>query len=335
MISNSTKKIKAAITAIGGYVPEDFISNKDLEKMVDTNDEWITARTGIKKRRILKEKGKATSYLAIKAADDLIKKKKLEPDTIDLVIVSTITPDFHGASTSPTVASQINASNAYAFDINAACSGFLYGMSTATSYIESGRYKKVLLIGADMMSSIVDYTDRSTSILFGDGAGAVLIEPSKNEFGWEDEFLRSDGVGAEWLKIKAGGSLYPTSKETFEKKWHYITQDGKTVFKSAVSEMANATEQIIIRNKLDPNDIKYLLPHQANKRIIDATAEKINLDKNKVLMNIEEYGNTTAATIPLLMHDYESNFKKGDKIILAAFGAGLTWGAAYLTWAYN
>ena len=335
MISNNTKKIKAAITAIGGYVPEDFISNKDLEKMVDTNDEWITARTGIKKRRILKEKGKATSYLAIKAANDLIKKKKLEPDTIDLVIVSTITPDFHGASTAPTVASQINAFNAYAFDINAACSGFLYGMSTATSYIESGRYKKVLLIGADMMSSIVDYTDRSTSILFGDGAGAVLIEPSKNDFGWEDEFLRSDGVGAEWLKIKAGGSLYPTSKETFEKKWHYITQDGKTVFKSAVSEMANATEQIIIRNKLDPNDIKYLLPHQANKRIIDATAEKINLDKNKVLMNIEEYGNTTAATIPLLMHDYEKNFKKGDKIILAAFGAGLTWGAAYLTWAYN
>ena len=335
MISNNTKKIKAAITAIGGYVPEDFISNKDLEKMVDTNDEWITARTGIKKRRILKEKGKATSYLAIKAANDLIKKKKLEPDTIDLVIVSTITPDFHGASTAPTVASQINAFNAYAFDINAACSGFLYGMSTATSYIESGRYKKVLLIGADMMSSIVDYTDRSTSILFGDGAGAVLIEPSKNEFGWEDEFLRSDGVGADWLKIKAGGSLYPTSKETFEKKWHYITQDGKTVFKSAVSEMANATEQIIIRNKLDPNDIKYLLPHQANKRIIDATAEKINLDKNKVLMNIEEYGNTTAATIPLLMHDYETNFKKGDKIILAAFGAGLTWGAAYLTWAYN
>ena len=234
MISNNTKKIKAAITALGGYVPEDFISNKDLEKMVDTNDEWITARTGIKKRRILKKKGKATSYLAINAAKDLIKKKQLDPNTIDLVIVSTITPDFHGASTAPTVASEINASNAYSFDINAACSGFLFGMSTATSYIESGRYKKVLLIGADMMSSIVDYTDRSTSILFGDGAGAVLIEPSDNDFGWEDEFLRSDGIGAEWLKIKAGGSLYPTSKETFEKKWHYITQDGKTVFKSAV-----------------------------------------------------------------------------------------------------
>ena len=335
MISNNTKKIKAAITAIGGYVPEDFISNKDLEKMVDTNDEWITARTGIKKRRILKKKGKATSYLAINAAKDLIKKKQLDPNTIDLVIVSTITPDFHVASTAPTVASEINASNAYSFDINAACSGFLFGMSTATSYIESGRYKKVLLIGADMMSSIVDYTDRSTSILFGDGAGAVLIEPSDNDFGWEDEFLRSDGIGAEWLKIKAGGSLYPTSKETLKKKWHYIKQDGKTVFKSAVSEMADATEQIIIRNNLHPDEIKYFLPHQANKRIIDATAEKINLDKNKVLMNIEVYGNTTSATIPLLMHDYENNFKKGDKIILAAFGAGLTWGAAYLTWAYN
>ena len=335
MISNKTQKIKAAITAIGGYVPKDFISNKDLEKMVDTNDEWITARTGIKKRRILKKEGKATSYLAINAANDLINKKKLDPTSIDLVIVSTITPDFHGASTAPSVASQINASNAYAFDINAACSGFLFGMSTATSYIESGRYNKVLLIGADMMSSIVDYTDRSTSILFGDGAGAVLIEPSDNDFGWEDEFLRSDGIGAEWLKIKAGGSLYPTSKETFEKKWHYITQDGKTVFKSAVSEMANATEQIIIRNNLDPDEIKYLLPHQANKRIIDATAEKINLDKNKVLMNIKEYGNTTAATIPLLMYDYEKEFKSGDKLIIAAFGAGLTWGAAYLTWAYN
>ena len=335
MISNNIKKIKAAITAIGGYTPDDFISNKDLEKMVDTNDEWITARTGIKKRRILKEKGKATSYLAINAAKNLIKKKKLDPKTIDLLILSTITPYFHGASTAPTVSSKINASNAYSFDINAACSGFLFGMSTATSYIESGRYKKILLIGADKMSSIVDYTDRSTSILFGDGAGAVLIEPSENDFGWEDEFLRSDGVGAEWLKIKAGGSLYPITKETFEKKWHFITQEGKTVFKSAVSEMANATEQIIIRNKLDPDDIKYLLPHQANKRIIDATAEKINLDKNKVLMNIEEYGNTTAATIPLLMYDYENNFKKGDKIILAAFGAGLTWGAAYLTWAYN
>lgn len=273
--------------------------------------------------------------MAINAAMDLIAKKKINPETIDLVIVSTITPDFHCASTAPTVASAIKAKNAYAFDLSAACSGFLYGMSSATSYIESGRYKKVLLIGADMMSSIVDYTDRSTSILFGDGAGAVLVEPSKNGFGWEDEYLRSDGIGAEWLNIKSGGSLYPISNETIANKWHFIAQDGKTVFKSAVSEMANATEQIIIRNGLKPEEIKYLLPHQANKRIIDATAEKINLDKNKVLMNIENYGNTTAATIPLLMYDYEKNLNAGDKLILAAFGAGLTWGAAYLTWAYN
>tara|TARA_B100000925_G_scaffold267636_2_gene228250 strand:+ start:1442 stop:2449 length:1008 start_codon:yes stop_codon:yes gene_type:complete len=335
MKSNNKTHIKAAITAVGGYVPENFISNKDLEKMVDTNDDWITARTGIKKRRILNEKGKGTSYLAINAANNLLSKKKIDPETIDLVIVSTITPDFHCASTAPTVASAINANNAYAFDLSAACSGFLFGMSSASSYIESGRYKKVLVIGADMMSSIVDYNDRSTSILFGDGAGAVLVEPSMNGYGWEDEYLRSDGIGAEWLKVKSGGSLFPVSSQTLKNKWHFITQDGKTVFKSAVSEMANATEQIIIRNKLDSDDIKYMLPHQANKRIIDATAEKINLDKKKVLMNIEEYGNTTAATIPLLMYDYEDKLKKGDKLILAAFGAGLTWGAAYLTWAYN
>ena len=335
MKPNKKTNIKAAITAVGGYVPEDFISNKDLEKVVDTNDEWITARTGIKKRRILKEKGKGTSFLAINAVLDLLAKKPINPETIDLVIVSTITPDYHGASTAPTVASAIKAKNAYAFDLSAACSGFLFGMSTASSYIESGRYKKVLLIGADMMSSIVDYTDRSTGILFGDGAGAVLVEPSKNGFGWEDEYLRSDGIGAEWLNVKSGGSLYPITNETITNKWHYIAQDGKTVFKSAVSEMANATEQIILRNDLKSEEIKYLIPHQANKRIIDATAEKINLDKNKVLMNIENYGNTTAATIPLLMYDYEKKLNKGDKLILAAFGAGLTWGAAYLTWAYN
>ena len=334
-MKTNKSNIKAAITAVGGYVPKDFISNKDLEKLVDTNDDWITARTGIKKRRILKEKGKGTSFLAINAAKDLLAKKKIDPETIDLVIVSTITPDFHVASTAPTVASAIKAKNAYAYDLSAACSGFLYAMSTATSFIESGRYKKVLIIGADMMSSIVDYTDRATSILFGDGAGAVLVEPSINAYGWEDEYLRSDGIGAEWLNVKSGGSLHPISSETIKNKWHYIAQDGKTVFKSAVSEMANATEQIILRNKLKSEEIKYLIPHQANKRIIDATAEKINLDKNKVLMNIENYGNTTAATIPLLMYDYEKNLNKGDKLILAAFGAGLTWGAAYLTWAYN
>ncbi len=335
MISNKKQKIKAAITAVGGYVPEDFISNKDLEKTVNTTDDWITARTGIKRRRILKKDGKATSYLAIMAAKDLLNKSDIDPADIDLVILSTITPDYHVASTAPTVATEIKAINAYAYDLSAACSGFLYGMSSASSYIESGRYKKVLLIGADMMSSIVDYKDRSTSILFGDGAGAVLVEASVNNYGWEDEYLRSDGIGAEWLNVKSGGSLFPVSQETLNKNWHYISQDGKTVFKSAVSEMAKATEEILLRNNLTANEIKYLLPHQANKRILDATAEKINLDKNKVLMNIEAYGNTTAATIPLLMNDYEKDFKLGDKLIVSAFGAGLTWGAAYLTWAYN
>ncbi|MFL2628211.1 MAG: beta-ketoacyl-ACP synthase III [Candidatus Marisimplicoccus sp.] len=335
MKTNSSKNIKAAITAVGGFVPKDFISNKDLEKILDTTDEWITTRTGIKKRRILKGEAKGTSYLAIKAAEDLIKKSKVDPESIDLVIVSTITPDYKGPATAPSVASAIKAKNAYAFDLSAACSGFLYGMSTATSYIESGRYNKVLLIGADKMSSVVDYSRRETSILFGDGAGAVLVEPSQNIFGWEDEYLRSDGIGAEWLMVKGGGSMYPMTQEGLDRGWHYITQDGKTVFKAAVSQMANATEQIVKRNNLSPEEIKFLLPHQANKRIIDAAAEKINLDKNKVLMNISEYGNTTAATIPLLLYDYESKLTKGDKLIFTAFGAGLTWGAAYLTWAYD
>ena len=335
MKTNSSKNIKAAITAVGGFVPKDFISNQDLEKVLDTTDEWITTRTGIKKRRILKGEAKGTSHLAIKAAEDLIKKSNINPETIDLVIVSTITPDYKGPATAATVASAINAKNAYAFDLSAACSGFLFGMSTATSFIESGRYSKVLLIGADKMSSVVDYSRRETSILFGDGAGAVLVEPSQNKFGWEDEFLRSDGIGAEWLMVKGGGSMYPMTKEALDSGWHYITQEGKTVFKAAVSEMANATEEIVKRNGLSPEDIKFLLPHQANKRIIDAAAEKINLDKNKVLMNISEYGNTTAATIPLLLFDYESKLSKGDKLIFTAFGAGLTWGAAYLTWTYD
>ncbi len=335
MKANSSKNIKAAITAVGGFIPKDFITNQDLEKILDTTDEWITSRTGIKKRHILKGEGKGTSYLAIKAAEDLIKKSKINPESIDVVIVSTITPDYKGPATAVTVASEINAKNAYAFDLSAACSGFLYGMSIASSFIESGRYKKVLLIGADKMSSVVDYSRRETSILFGDGAGAVLVEPSENKFGWEDEYLRSDGKGAEWLMVKGGGSMYPMTQETFQNGWHFITQDGKTVFKAAVSEMANATEEIVKRNNLNPKDIKFLLPHQANKRIIDAAAEKINLDKKKVLMNISEYGNTTAATIPLLLFDNESKLSKGDKLIFTAFGAGLTWGAAYLTWAYN
>ena len=328
------KLLKAAITAVGGYVPDTILSNKDLEKMVDTNDDWITSRTGIKERRILKEPGKATSYLAIQAANDLISKKNLDTSTIDLVIVATITPDIHVAATAAYVASTIGAVNAFAYDLNAACSGFLYGMSTAASYISSGRYKKILLIGADKMSSIVDYTDRDTCIIFGDGGGAVLFEPSTNDYGWEDEYFRSNGTERMSLRIKAGGSLHPTSKDSFAQGDHNIYQDGKVVFKYAVSEMANAAEEIMKRNALDGNTIDYLVPHQANKRIVDATAKRLDLNQEKVLMNIQRYGNTTAATLPLLLKDYESKFKEGDKLIFAAFGGGFTWGAAHLTWAY-
>ena len=328
------KLLKAAITAVGGYVPDTILSNKDLEKMVDTNDAWITSRTGIKERRILKEPGKATSYLAIQAANDLISKKNLDTSTIDLVIVATITPDIHVAATAAYVASTIGAVNAFAYDLNAACSGFLYGMSTAASHISSGRYKKILLIGADKMSSIVDYTDRDTCIIFGDGGGAVLFEPSTNDYGWEDEYFRSNGTERMSLRIKAGGSLHPTTKDSFAQGDHNIYQDGKAVFKYAVSEMANAAEEIMKRNALDGNTIDYLVPHQANKRIVDATSKRLDLNQEKVLMNIERYGNTTAATLPLLLNDYESKFKEGDKLIFAAFGGGFTWGAAHLTWAY-
>ena len=329
-----TNHTKAAITAVGGYVPDTILSNEDLEKMVDTNDAWITSRTGIKERRIVKDPNKATSFLAIEAAQDLISNHQIDPSSIDLVIVATVTPDMPVAATAAYVASSIGATNAFAYDLSAACSGFLYGMSTSAAYINSGRYKKVLLIGADKMSSIVDYTDRTTCIIFGDGAGAVLFEPSTNEFGWEDEYLRSDGTERMSLRIKAGGSLYPTSKETLENNWHNLYQEGKTVFKYAVSEMANATEQIMKRNHLNGEEINYLVPHQANKRIVDATASRIGLKEDQVLMNIAYYGNTTAATIPLLLNDNKLHFKKGDKLIFAAFGGGFTWGAAYLSWAY-
>ena len=329
-----TNQTKAAITAVGGYVPDTILSNEDLEKMVDTNDAWITSRTGIKERRILKDQDKPTSFLAIEAAQDLISKHHINPESIDLVIVATITPDIFVAATAAYVASSIGAHNAFAYDLNAACSGFLYGMSTSAAYISSGRYKKVLLIGADKMSSIVDYTDRTTCIIFGDGAGAVLFEPSTNEYGWEDEYLRSNGKERMSLRIKAGGSLHPTSKETLENKWHSLHQDGKTVFKYAVSEMTQAAEKIKERNNLKAEEISYLVPHQANKRIVDATADRIGLKNDQVLMNIAYYGNTTAATIPLLLNDYKSKFNKGDKIVFAAFGGGFTWGAAYLTWAY-
>jgi len=326
--------IKAAITGVGGYLPESILNNHDLEQMVETTDEWILSRTGIKERRILKEPNQGVSRLAIGAAQDLINKKGIDPTTIDLVLVATITPDYLVAATAAYVASAIGATQAFGFDLAAACSGFLYGMSVAMSYVNSGRYKKVLLIGADKMSSIVNYKDRTTCIIFGDGAGAVLIEPSSNAFGWEDEYLKSNGASRASLMIKAGGSAYPTSQETLDQGWHNLYQDGKTVFKYAVSEMAAATQKILERNHLTSQEINYLVPHQANKRIIDATAKHIGLGPEKVLMNIERYGNTTAATIPLLLYDYEAQLQAGDKLLFAAFGGGFTWGAAYLTWAY-
>lgn len=328
-------KISAAITAVGSYLPEYRLTNEILETMVDTNDEWITTRTGIKERRILKDEDKGTSYLAIKAAEDLMKKKNLDPAEIDLVLVGTATPDMPVASTAVYVASEIGAVNAFAYDMQAACSNFLYGMSTAARYIESGRYKKVLLIGADKMSSIIDYTDRTTCIIFGDGAGAVLFEPNEEGYGLKDEFLRSDGKGRQFLKIEAGGSILPPSADTVREKKHYVFQDGKSVFKFAVSNMADVSAKIMERNNLTHDDVDWLVPHQANKRIIDATANRMGVSEDKVMMNIQRYGNTTSATLPLLLADYEKQLKKGDNLVFAAFGGGFTWGSIYLTWAYD
>ena len=328
-------KITAAITAIGSYVPDFVLSNEVLETMIDTTDEWITTRTGIKERRILKEKGAGTSFMAIRAAKNLIEKSGIDPKEIDMVIMATATPDMPVASTGVYVASQIGAVNAFAYDLQAACSSFLYGMSTAAAYVQSGRYKKVLLIGADKMSSIIDYTDRATCIIFGDGAGAVLFEPNEEGLGVQDEMLRSDGIGREYLKIDAGGSILPSSQETVENKMHTVFQDGKTVFKYAVSGMADVSEKIMQRNNLSHDDVNWLVAHQANKRIIDATAERMGLDESKVLINIHRYGNTTSATLPLVLCDFEKQLKKGDNIVFAAFGGGFTWGAIYLKWAYN
>jgi 3-oxoacyl-[acyl-carrier-protein] synthase-3 len=328
-------KITAAITAVGKYVPEYVLTNKELESYVDTNDEWITSRTGIKERRILKGEGLGTSYMAIKSAEDLIQKSNINPEEIDLVIVGTATPDLPVASTAAYVASEIGAINAFSYDLQAACSSFLFGMSTAASYIESGRYKKVLLIGADKMSSILDYTDRATCIIFGDGAGAALFEPNNENLGLQDEYLRSDGIGRDFLRIEAGGSIMPPTEESVKEKKHFVYQEGKTVFKYAVSNMADVSEKMLTRNNLTEEDIQWLVPHQANKRIIEATAKRVGVGSEKVMMNIQRYGNTTSATLPLLLADYENQLKKGDNLIFAAFGGGFTWGAAYLKWAYN
>ena len=313
-------KITAAITAIGGYVPDFVLTNQILETLVDTNDEWITTRTGIKERRILKEDGKGTSYLAIKTAQNLIDKSGLDPKEIDLVIVATATPDMKAASTAAYTATEIGATNAFSFDLESACSSFLYGMSVASSYIETGSYKKVLLIGADKNSSMINYKDRATCIIFGDGGGAVLFEPNHEGLGVQDELLRSDGSGREFLQATYGGSSYPSTPEAIAEGKHFVFQEGKTVFKNAVFNMADVTEKILVRNNLVKDDIAWLVAHQANKRIVEATVNRIELDENKVMMNIHKYGNTTSATLPLLLCDYESQLKKGDKLIFAAFG---------------
>ena len=328
-------KITAAITAVGGYVPDYVLTNQILETMVDTNDEWITARTGIKERRILKDKDKGTSFLAIEAAKDLLKKNNTDPKDIDMVIMATATPDMPVAITGSYVATQIGATNAFSFDLSAACSSFLFGMSIAAKYIESGSYKKVLLVDADKMSSIIDYTDRTTCIIFGDGGGAVLFEPNYEGLGIQDEFLRTDGDGRPFLKIDAGGSLLPPSEETLKNNQHVVFQDGKTVFRFAVTKMADVSEKMLMKNNLTGDDLNWFVPHQANNRIIEAAARRMKLPDNKVMRNIHKYGNTTSATLPLCLHDYEKQLKKGDNLIFASFGGGFTWGAIYLKWAYN
>jgi 3-oxoacyl-[acyl-carrier-protein] synthase-3 len=329
------QKITAAITAVGGYVPEYRLTNAILETMVDTNDEWIKSRTGIEERRILKGEGLATSDMVVPAVQELLKKRGIGPEEIDCMIVGTVTPDMVFPATANIACDKLGAVNAWGFDISAACSGFLYSLTVGAALIESGRYKKVVVVGADKMSAIIDYTDRATCIIFGDGAGAVLLEPSTDETGIKDSLLKSDGSGREFLHMKAGGSLKPASHETVEAKQHYAFQDGQPVFKAAVKGMADAAFELLQRNNLTGDDIAWLVPHQANKRIIDATASRMGLDPNKVMLNIQRYGNTTAATIPLCLWEWEKQLHKGDKIVIAAFGGGFTWGATLVEWGYE
>mgnify|MGYP001464838264 CR=1 FL=1 len=327
--------IKAAITGINGYVPDYVLTNQELETMVETNDEWITSRTGIKERRILKEEGKATSDLGVEAINGLLKKTNTKADDIDMIICATATPDMLFPSTACIIADKIGATNAFGYDLMAACSGFLYSLTTASKFIESGTYKKIIVVGADKMSSIIDYQDRATCIIFGDGAGAVLIEPTLDGLGIQDSILKSDGSGRNSLYLKAGGSLKPASKETINAREHFAFQDGQTVFKSAVKNMADVSAEIMMKNNLDAEDVAWLVPHQANKRIIDATARRMGVGDEKVMLNIEKYGNTTNGTIPLCLWEWENKLNKGDNIILAAFGGGFTWGSIYLKWAYD
>lgn len=326
---------RAVITTVGGFVPDDVLSNADLEKMVDTTDEWITTRTGIKERRILKGEGNATSYMGVKIMEEILRKRNIGPDEIELLICATVTGDMIFPDTANTILDKIGAKNAFGYDINAACSGFLFALTTGAKFIESGTYKKVVVIGADMMSSIIDYTDRATCIIFGDGGGGVLLEPSEDpSYGIIDSILKADGSGREYLHMKAGGSLKPPTLETVAAKEHYVYQDGKPVFKAAVNGMVSTIKELLERNNLDISEIDWLVPHQANMRIINSVAEMLDFPKEKVMLNIQKYGNTTAGTLPLCLWDYEKKLKKGDKIILTAFGGGFTWGSTYIVWNY-
>ena len=327
-------KITAAITALGGYVPEDRLTNADLEKMVETNDEWIRSRTGIEERRILKGEGLATSDMAVPVVLQICEKRGISPEEIDCIICATVTPDMVFPATANIIADKVGAKNAWGFDLSAACSGFLFALTTGASLIESRRYKKVLVIGADKMSAIVDYSDRQTCIIFGDGAGGVLLEPNTDGYGIQDSILRSDGSGRQFLHMKAGGSLKPASAETVANKEHFVYQEGQSVFKFAVKGMADVSAELLERNGLTGDDIAWLVPHQANKRIIDATADRMRLSHDKVMINIQRYGNTTAGTIPLCLWEWRQELNKGDNIVLAAFGGGFTWGATLIKWAY-
>lgn len=329
------QKIHAAITAVGGYVPEFRLTNQLLETMVDTNDEWIRTRTGVEERRILKGEGLGSSDMAVEAVKELLAKRGIGPEEIDCLICATVTPDMVFPATANVICDKAGINNAFGFDIGAACSGFLYALTTGAAFIESGRYKKVIVVGADKMSSIVDYSDRATCIIFGDGAGAVLLEASEEPAGVLDSILRSDGSGRQFLHMKAGGSVKPASVETVLAKEHFIYQEGQSVFKFAVKGMADVSYELMQRNNLTADDIAWLVPHQANLRIIDATASRMDLPKEKVMINIQKFGNTTAATIPLCLWEWEKQLKKGDNIILAAFGGGFTWGATWVKWAYD
>ncbi len=327
--------IRAAITAVGGHVPDFVMTNDELAKFVDTNDEWITSRTGIKERRVLKEEGKATSDMMVFAVEELLRKRGIGADEIDLLICGTITGDLVFPSTANIICDKIGAKNAWGYDLSAACSGFIYALATGSQFIETGRYKKVVIIGVDKMSSILNYDDRTTCVIFGDGGGAVLLEPTEEDLGVKDFILKSDGSGRNFLHQKAGGSLHPASHETVDKKMHFVYQEGQTVFKNAVVSMAEVSAEIMDKNKLTPDDITWLVPHQANKRICEATANRMGLNNDKMMMNIERYGNTTAGTIPLLLWDYEKQLKKGDNLIISAFGGGFTWGSVWVKWAYD